>query len=234
MFQDLDDIRPGTCGRSLPGTEIRILREDGLPARPGERGEIAAWSPRPGSITVGYWGDVEATAAAWSRGWFRTGDLGHLDGDGHLHFAGRVTDSMRRKGENISAFEVEAALLELVEVADCGVVGRRRPDGDDDVIAFVVPADGCLLDPASIAEHCARWVGAHAAPTEVRQVDELPMTESGKVAKGQLRDLVIAEPWVRSVTVDLTPAYVYKRATRRRRNPRRPSCTRFWFSYRSR
>ena len=64
------------------------------------------------------------------------------------------------------------------------------PDGDDDVIAFVIPAEGCSLDAAHLGEHCARWVGAHAAPTEVREVDELPMTESGKVAKGLLRELV--------------------------------------------
>ena len=189
VFQEIDAVRPGACGRSLPGTEISILRDDGVSAEPGERGEIAARSPRPGSITAGYWGDDEATARSWSNGWFRTGDLGHIDADGYLHFAGRVTDSMRRKGENISAFELEAALLELDEVADCGVVGRRRPDGDDDVIAFVIPAEGCSLDVGHIAEHCARWVGAHAAPAEVRAVRELPMTESGKVAKGRLREL---------------------------------------------
>ena len=190
VFQEMDAVRPGACGRPLAGTEVCVLGSDGVEAEPGERGEIVARSRRPGSITAGYWGDEEATASAWSNGWFRTGDLGHIDTEGYLHFAGRVTDSMRRKGENISAFEVEAALLELDEVADCGVVGRRRPDGDDDVIAFVIPAEGCSLDAARLGEHCARWVGAHAAPTEVREVDELPMTESGKVAKGLLRELV--------------------------------------------
>jgi crotonobetaine/carnitine-CoA ligase len=193
VFQDLDAIRPGASGRPLPGTRIRILREDGLPAPPGARGEICAWSDRPGSCTAGYYRDDEATARAWSGGWFRTGDLGVLDEDGYLQFAGRVTDSMRRKGENISAFEVETTLLELDDVAACGVVGRPRPDGDDDVIAFVVPAEGRTPDPERLVAHCAVALGAVAAPVEVHVVDSLPQTESGKVAKGELRARVARE-----------------------------------------
>jgi crotonobetaine/carnitine-CoA ligase len=194
VFQDLDDVRPGASGRVLPGTELRILREDGLPARPGERGEITAWSPRPGSVTAGYYRDPDATAAAWSGGWFRTGDLGYLDEEGLLHFGGRLTDSMRRKGENVSAFEVEAALLELDEVAACGVVGRPRPDGDDDVVAFVIAAEGSQIDEARLVEHCTAAIGARSAPTEIRVVDALPETESGKVAKGRLRELALTAP----------------------------------------
>jgi carnitine-CoA ligase len=189
VFQDVDAIRAGTSGRPLPGTLMRIEREDGLPAAVGERGEICAWSPRPGSCTAGYYRDDAATAHAWRGGWFHTGDLGLIDEDGCLHFSGRVTDSLRRKGENISAFEVEAALLELGEVAACGVVGRPRADGDEDVIAFVVAAEGSAPSAEMLVAHCAAALGPVAAPAEIRFVDGLPETESGKVAKGALRDL---------------------------------------------
>ena len=193
VFQDVRAPRLGACGRPLPGTEIRVLREDGLPARPGEQGEICAWSPRPGSVTAGYWDDEAATAHAWAGGWFHTGDLGRFDADGFLYFTGRLSDSLRRKGENVSAFELEAAVLELPDVAECAVVRRRRADGDDDIVAFVVAQDGEDVDLARLRDRCRASVGRHAVPTEIRRVDELPHTESGKVAKAQLRAAIAAE-----------------------------------------
>lgn len=193
VFQRPGEQHAGACGRPLPGTELRIVGEDGLPARPGERGEICAWSPRPGSVTDGYWNDPAATARAWVSGWFHTGDFGFFDDDGYLHFVGRLSDTLRLKGENVSAYELETVILELPEVGECAVVARRRSDGDDDIIAFVVMNGDCSVDEEGIRRRCRVAVGPHAAPAELRVVDDLPHTESGKVAKGRLRDLLAAE-----------------------------------------
>lgn len=190
VFQGLDASRPGACGRPLEGSLIRVLREDGLPAATGERGEISAWSPRPGGITSGYWRDEGATARAWSGGWFRTGDLGYFDEDGYLHFGGRLSESLRRKGENISAFELETVLLELPEIAECAVVGRRRGDGDDDIVVFVIAAPGARIEHDRLGPHCAQALGRHAVPSEIVEADVLPRTESGKIAKATLAQQV--------------------------------------------
>jgi carnitine-CoA ligase len=188
VFQDEEGVRRGSAGLPVDGTELMIARPDGTPADVGETGEIWARSTRPGAFTEGYFRDPERTAAAWTDGWFRCGDLGRLDEDGHLYFAGRLGDRLRRKGENLSAHDVESVVMELDFVAECAAISRPSQDGDDEIVVFVVPAEGRAVDAAAVSERCAAALGRAAEPSEVRSVDALPRTESGKVAKGVLRE----------------------------------------------
>jgi crotonobetaine/carnitine-CoA ligase len=187
VFQDQAAVQRGSCGLPVAGTRLRIMRPDGTPAAIGEVGEICAWSARPGAITHGYLREPERTVQAWRAGWFHTGDLGRLDADGHLFFAGRLGDALRRKGENLSAHDIESVLLEMDSVAECAVIGRKADDGDDEIVAYVVVAEGRTLDPGEVAARCTSALGRAAAPAEVLEVEALPRTESGKVAKGTLR-----------------------------------------------
>lgn len=187
VFQDDEGVRRGSAGLPVAGTELMIARPDGTAADVGETGEIWARSTRPGAFTEGYFRDPERTEAAWTDGWFRCGDLGRLDADGHLYFSGRLGDRLRRKGENLSAHDIESVVMELDFVAECAAIGRPAEDGDDEIVVFVVAAEGRSVDQAAVTERCSAALGRAAEPSEVRAVDALPRTESGKVAKGELR-----------------------------------------------
>jgi crotonobetaine/carnitine-CoA ligase len=186
VFEDRRAVRPGSCGLPVPGTELRIARADGSTAEVDKVGEICIRSSRPGALTSGYLGEPERTAEAFRDGWFHSGDLGRLDPEGHLFFAGRMGDVLRRKGESLSAYEVESALMELDSVQECAAVGRHLSDGEDEILVYLVAADGRAVDRGEIAAHCVSALGRAAEPAEVWIVKELPKTESGKVAKGGL------------------------------------------------
>jgi crotonobetaine/carnitine-CoA ligase len=186
VFQDDHAVARGSCGLALSGTRLRIEGDDGLPLGPGAVGEICVSSPRVGAITSGYFNDPARTEKAWRGGWFHTGDLGSLDEDGHLYFAGRLGDALRRKGENLSTNDIESVVLELAGVRDVAVVARPAADGDDDLLAFVVLEDAARITADDVADRCGDALGPAARPSHVLIVAELPKTESGKVAKGEL------------------------------------------------
>jgi len=192
VFQDPDQPPDDSCGGPVPGTQLRVMGHDGLPAALGESGEICIWSSRPGSIASGYLGDPQRTAQAWRNGWFHTGDLGRLDGNGNLHFVGRAGDHLRRKGENFTAHEIEAAILEIDGIEDCSVVALPGDDGDDRIAAYIVVSAGTSIAAADVTAHCAVVVGKAGAPESVYQLPELPRTESGKIAKAVLIEQLTA------------------------------------------
>ena len=135
----------------------------------------------------GYDGDPAATVAAWRNLWFHTGDRGVLDDDGFLTFLDRVKDTVRRRGENISTWEVERVLADHPSVAQAAAYGVASDLSEEDVMVAVVPAPGCSIDPASLLEHCAGRLTAFARPRYVRIVEALPMTPSQRVEKYRLR-----------------------------------------------
>lgn len=178
----------GSCGRPVGGTKLRIRLEDGTPAPVGTNGEISVWSPRPGAITHGYWKDPEATARAWSGGWFRTGDTGYVDAEGTLYFTGRLGEVLRRKGQKLATFEIEAVVAAIGGVDDCAaIVGNNQADGEDSLVLYVAPQPGSEVDPAEVVTTCVRELGPAAKPSRVEVRSTLPRTVSGKVAKGQLK-----------------------------------------------
>ena len=149
-------------------------------------GEIAVRPREPGLANTGYFGMPEATAAAWRDGWFLTGDLATRDADGNLFFAGRRKEVIRRRGENISAFEVEEVVLDHPDVLDAAAYGVPSELSEEEVMVAVVPRPGRRVDPADLVAHCAGRMAAYMTPRYVDVVDALPVTPTEKVEKYRL------------------------------------------------
>ena len=173
----------GTCGRPVADVELEIHDLEGNQCSPIEVGEIAVRNREPGIFFDGYHGMPEATIEAWRDLWFRTGDAGFLDEDGYLNFAGRLTDSIRRRGENVSAWEVERVLTEHEDVLEAAVFGVPSNLGEEEVMAVVV---GDRLNLQELWQFAARKLPSFAVPRYMRVQNELPKTPTGRVQKHQL------------------------------------------------
>ena len=185
-FDDPAGKRHGTDGAPLTGVEIRLLDEDGVPVAAGAAGEI--WSRGP-DLCVGYTDaglDADAFDAA---GWFRTGDMGVLDGDGFLTITDRLKDVIIRGGENISAAEIEEAIAALALVAEVAVVAAPDERLGEHVCAVVrVAPDAAPIELADITAELERiGLSRQKWPEELRIVDDFPRTATGKVRKVELR-----------------------------------------------
>jgi len=191
--------RPGHMGVVLPDHEVRVVDADGLDVPDGEPGELVCRSRRPFAYATGYFENPAATAAAYRDLWFHTGDRVVREPDGWLRFLDRLTDSIRRRGENISSLEVEQVLAEHPAVAAVAVFAVPSELGEDEVMAAVVPRDGCEVDPAELTAWCEPRLARFAIPRYVDVVAELPLTENGKVRKAVLRERgVTARTWDRT------------------------------------
>ena len=173
----------GTCGRPVADVELEIHDLEGNQCSPIEVGEIAVRNREPGIFFDGYHGMPEATIEAWRDLWFRTGDAGFLDEDGYLIFTGRLTDSIRRRGENVSAWEVERVLTEHEDVLEAAVFGVPSNLGEEEVMAVVV---GDRLNLKELWQFAASKLPSFAVPRYVRVQDELPKTPTGRIQKHQL------------------------------------------------
>jgi crotonobetaine/carnitine-CoA ligase len=152
----------------------------------------------PFSIASGYFGNPEATLKAWRNLWFHTGDRVIPDPEGVYRFVDRITDTIRRRGENISSWEVEHALISHPDVANATVIGVPSELGEEDVMAFIVPRTGSACNPVEIARFLETRIAYFAIPRYLKFIPELPMTENGKVRKYLLRaEGVTADAWDR-------------------------------------
>jgi crotonobetaine/carnitine-CoA ligase len=173
---------PGSVGRPNPNFEVRL-----------EDGEIVCRPRLPHCMFEGYHGLPEATAAQMRDGWFHTGDLGRVDADGNLFFVDRKKDAIRRRGENISSFEVERAVLAHPAVAACAAVAVPSPLGEDDVKVCVVLKPDAELDATGLMDHCVAAMPYFAVPRYVEFVAALPLNAVGRVQKFRLREQPVNE-----------------------------------------
>jgi carnitine-CoA ligase len=193
-----DENRPGTLGRVLEPFEARVIDEDDRDVADGTPGELVVRSREPHAFATGYVGRPDATAEAWRGGWFHTGDRVVRDRDGSFRFVDRIKEVIRRRGENISAFEVEQALQAHPDVAAAAVIPVPSELGEDEVMACIVAREGAQLRPAELVTFCGERLAAFAVPRYVELVSALPMTASGKVEKYKLRERgVTAATWDR-------------------------------------
>jgi long-chain acyl-CoA synthetase len=176
--------RPGSVGLPVPGTEVRILDEQGRELRRGEVGEICARSP---GVMDGYWNSPEATAEALQDGWLHTGDLGYQDEDGYLFIVDRKKDLIIRGGFNVYPRDVEDALLEHPAIETAGVVGRPDEVHGEEVVAFVSLRPGAQVSEAELIAWGRDRIGGYRYPREVHRVDAIPLTNVGKVDRKSLR-----------------------------------------------
>ena len=190
VVTDLPDGRSKwpSIGLAGPGYDVRIAGENGSALPPGECGEIQVRGQAGVSLMAGYWRDEEATQAAFTAdGWFRTGDCGYADADGWLYFVDRMGDIVKRAGENISACEVEVAILEHPDVADVAVLGISDSIRDEAVKAVVVPKPGRRLTAEDVQDFLSLRLSFFKIPSVIEFRDGLPRGEYGKVLKNQLK-----------------------------------------------
>ncbi len=163
--------------------EARVTGPDGSVLGPGQTGELQLRNP---AVTPGYWGMPEETAALFADGWLRTGDLVTVGADGAYTFVARQKEVLRRRGENLSPLEVEEVLEAHPAVLECAVVGMGSELSEDEVKAFVVPADGARVDFAELRAFAASRLAAFKVPRYWQAIAELPRTPTARVAKHQL------------------------------------------------
>jgi crotonobetaine/carnitine-CoA ligase len=188
----------GSMGAVTAGFDARVVDEDDEEVARGTPGELIVRSSYPFAFATGYLGLPEKTLAAWRNQWVHTGDRVTQDAAGWFWFVDRLKDSIRRRGENISSYEVEAALTEHPNVAAAAAVPVPSELGEDEVLAVVVPREGTRLDPAELVSFCEPRLASFAIPRYVEIVDELPLTSNGKVEKYKLRERgVSATTWDR-------------------------------------
>jgi long-chain acyl-CoA synthetase len=172
--------------------KVRVVGPDDEPVATGETGEI--WIKGP-TVFRGYLNNPEATAAALTDGWFRTGDAGKLDEEGFLYVVDRLKDVVIRGGENIYAAEVEAALYEHPDVAEAAIVGVPDERYGEQVAAVVRLRPEATADPAALQAHVASRLAAFKVPSIVRiPPDPLPRNAAGKVLKRDLRAILDTQP----------------------------------------
>lgn len=189
IYHPLDEPRrQGSCGRAIPQYGVRLFDEWGGEVAVGDIGEIVVRPNEPSLMSDGYYGMADATLRSRRDLWFHTGDLARCDFDGYFYFVGRRTDSIRRRGENISAFEVEEVVKLHPAVLDAAVYGVPSELTEDDVMVAVVPRPGHVVDPSTLAEFCAGRMGRHMVPRYIDTVESLPRTPTEKVEKALLRE----------------------------------------------
>lgn len=188
----------GTCGKPRDGVEVRLVDENDCEVPVGTMGEMIIRTDRPWAMNSGYHKMPEATAAAWRNGWFHSGDAFIRDEDGNFFFADRMKDSIRRRGENISSFEVESEVLAHPDVFEAAAVAVPSEYSEDDVMICVAPVEGKEIDPEALVAFLKDRMAYFMVPRYVRTLDTLPKTPSAKVLKHQLRnDGVTGDTWDR-------------------------------------
>ncbi|WP_162143196.1 AMP-binding protein [Granulicoccus phenolivorans] len=190
--------RIGTCGTETELYQLRIVDAEDNEVPAGTPGEIVARPKNPGWMFDGYHANAAATAEAWRNLWFHTGDRGQVDPDGYLTFLDRMKDTIRRRGENISSWEIERIVAEHPAVGQVGAYGVRSELSEEDVMIAVVAAPGAEVRPEEIIAHCTQGLTRFAIPRYIRMMDALPLTPSQRIEKYKLRaDGVTADTWDR-------------------------------------
>ena len=184
----LGEQKVGAMGRVVEGFEARVVDDDDNELPSGAAGELILRANEPFAFATGYFGTPDKTVETWRNLWFHTGDRVIRDADGHFRFVDRLKDAIRRRGENISSFEVEQVLLSHPAIEVAAVYPVKSVLAEDEVMAAIVPRGGVTLDPVELMRFCETRLAYFAVPRYVDFFDRLPSTESGKVQKFKLRE----------------------------------------------
>jgi crotonobetaine/carnitine-CoA ligase len=177
----------GLCGRPRPGVEARIVDENDIELENGQIGELIIRSATPWTMMHGYLNNPQATAEAWRNGWFHTGDAFRKTDEGDFFFADRLKDAVRRRGENISSFEVESEIARHPRVREVAVVAAKSDVSEDEVLAVVSTKAGTTLPPEELIDFLRTRLPHFMIPRFIRFMPELPRTTTQKIVKHELR-----------------------------------------------
>ncbi|WP_244222616.1 ATP-dependent acyl-CoA ligase [Cupriavidus lacunae] len=189
----IEHQRPGYMGRVVPGFEARVVNDVDQPVADGEPGELILRASEPFAFASGYFGMPEKTVEAWRNLWFHTGDRVVREADGYFRFVDRQKDAIRRRGENISSFEVEQVILAHPAVETAAVYAVRSSLAEDEVMAMIVLREDARLDPLELIRYCEPRLPYFAVPRYLELTRDLPKTENGKIQKYKLRERGITE-----------------------------------------
>lgn len=178
---------PRTCGRVRPGYQVRIVDEHDEEVPDGEVGELVVRADEPWRMMAGYWGRPEATVECWRNLWLHSGDAFTRDSDGNYYFVDRKKDAIRRRGENISSQEVEAAVNSFPPVLESAVVAVASEWGEDEVLAAVVPKAGQQIVPHELVAFLTDRLPAFMLPRYIDVTETLPRTPTEKIKKIDVR-----------------------------------------------
>jgi crotonobetaine/carnitine-CoA ligase len=185
--------KPGLMGPVFEGFHARVVDDQDNDVADNTAGELIVRADDPFAFATGYFGTPEKTVEAWRNLWFHTGDRVVRHADGFFRFVDRLKDSIRRRGENISSFEVEQVLLSHSAVANAAAYPVRSPLAEDEVMAAVILHLGQQLTESELVAFCEPRLPYFAVPRYLEFMNELPSTESGKVQKYKLRERGVTE-----------------------------------------
>jgi crotonobetaine/carnitine-CoA ligase len=178
--------------------QVKLVDEHDLEVEDGESGQLVVRCDDPWVMMSGYLNNPAATAKVWQNGWFHTGDLFRKDPDGVYIFMDRMNDMVRRRGENISSFEVETAISQFPGVREVAIVGAQSEFSEDEVLAVICPIAGAEIDCAELIEFLRPRLPHFMIPRYIRIAEDLPRTGTQKIIKAQLRsEGVTADTWDR-------------------------------------
>ncbi len=186
IYTPYPERRAGAAGRVHPGWEMAIVDDADRPVPVGEQGELVFRPKEPFLLMAGYVGRPQATVDATRNLWFHSGDIARQDEDGYVYFLDRGKERIRRRGENISSFDVESFVASHPRVAECAAVPHPAQHGEDDIRIVVVAADGAVLDPADLFEWLTGVMPRFMLPRYIEVAERLPRTPTNKIEKFQL------------------------------------------------
>lgn len=198
LISRANPAKDNVCGRPRAGVEVRLVDTHDCLVKDGEVGQLILRTEAPWALNHGYNANPQATADAWRNGWFHTGDAFFRDTDGDYHFVDRLKDAIRRRGENISSYEIEVELLSHPAVREAAAIPVPSEHSEDEVMVVLAPAADAAIDPEEIIRHLQPRLAHHMIPRYVRIVGELPKTPTAKVEKHVLRaEGITSETWDR-------------------------------------
>lgn len=179
---------PGSSGRRIPEFDVRIVDDEDRELPPGEAGEIIVRPLRANIMFQGYWRRPEETLKLFRNMWFHSGDIGRFDADGFFYFVDRKKDYLRRRGENISSFEMEATFASHPDLAEVAVHAVPSPIGEDDVKVTAILKPGATVSEEQLCRWAIERVPYFAVPRYIEFRKELPKNPQGRVLKYELRE----------------------------------------------
>lgn len=187
LVNSVQNRRKGTIGQAAPGYQVKVVDDNDLEVADGVTGEIIVRPQHPYTMMLEYYRMPQATLDSWRDLWFRTGDYVVRDSDGSFSFVDRKKDALRRSGENISSFEVEAIVGGHPAVLECAAVAAKSELAEDEVMVCVVRKPGQDLAVEELMDYCQENMAYFMVPRFVRFMDELPKTPTLRVQKVELR-----------------------------------------------
>lgn len=182
------------CGKPRRGVSVRLVDEHDCAVPRGSVGQLVVRCDRPWAMSHGYLNNPAATAAAWLNGWFHTGDMFCEDAEGNFYFVDRAKDVIRRRGENISSFELENEYRNHPEIQDVAAIAVADAHGEDEVLVVIEPVPGARPEPAALARFGEARLPRFMVPRYIHVMEKLPRTPTGKVEKHEIRSALAQTP----------------------------------------